>query len=72
MMGSGIVPCLWFDGRALEATEFYISLFPDSHIDRILRSSIDTPGAEETPMKGGMPPRGTDPSAILAVPFSAR
>ena len=41
-----IVPCLWFDGRALEAAEFYISLFPDSHIDQILRSSIDTPGAK--------------------------
>jgi predicted 3-demethylubiquinone-9 3-methyltransferase (glyoxalase superfamily) len=43
---STIVPCLWFDGRALEAAEFYVSLFPDSHIDRILRSSIDTPGAK--------------------------
>ena len=41
-----IVPCLWFEGRALEAAEFYISLFPDSHIDRILWSSIDTPGAK--------------------------
>ena len=42
-----IVPCLWFDGRVLEAAEFYISLFPDSHIDRILRSSVDTPGAKK-------------------------
>jgi predicted 3-demethylubiquinone-9 3-methyltransferase (glyoxalase superfamily) len=42
-----IVPCLWFDGRALEAAEFYVSLFPDSHIDRILRSSVDTPGAKK-------------------------
>ena len=42
-----IVACLWFDGRALEAAEFYVSLFPDSHIDRILRSSIDTPGAKK-------------------------
>jgi predicted 3-demethylubiquinone-9 3-methyltransferase (glyoxalase superfamily) len=42
-----IVPCLWFDGRALEAAEFYVSLFPDSQIDRILRSSIDTPGAKK-------------------------
>ncbi len=41
-----IAPCLWFDGRALEAAEFYVSLFPDSHIDQILRSSIDTPGAK--------------------------
>jgi predicted 3-demethylubiquinone-9 3-methyltransferase (glyoxalase superfamily) len=42
-----IVPCLWFDGQALEAAEFYVSLFPDSHIDRILRSSVDTPGAKK-------------------------
>jgi predicted 3-demethylubiquinone-9 3-methyltransferase (glyoxalase superfamily) len=42
-----IVPCLWFDGRALEAAEFYVSLFPDSHIDQILRSPIDTPGAKK-------------------------
>jgi predicted 3-demethylubiquinone-9 3-methyltransferase (glyoxalase superfamily) len=42
-----IVPCLWFDGRALEAAEFYVSLFPDSHIDRILRWTIDTPWAKK-------------------------
>ena len=42
-----IVPCLWFDGRALEAAEFYVSPFPDSHIDQILRSSVDTPGAKK-------------------------
>jgi predicted 3-demethylubiquinone-9 3-methyltransferase (glyoxalase superfamily) len=42
-----IVPCLWFDGRALEAAEFYVSIFPNSHIDRILRSSVDTPGARK-------------------------
>lgn len=42
-----IVPCLWFDGQALEAAEFYVSLFADSRIERILRSSIDTPGAKK-------------------------
>jgi predicted 3-demethylubiquinone-9 3-methyltransferase (glyoxalase superfamily) len=41
-----ITPCLWFDGRAEEAAEFYISVFPDSHIDYIARSGIDTPGGE--------------------------
>ncbi len=38
-----IVPCLWFDGDAEEASEFYVSLLPDSRIDRILRSPADTP-----------------------------
>jgi predicted 3-demethylubiquinone-9 3-methyltransferase (glyoxalase superfamily) len=42
-----VVPCLWFDGQALEAAEFYVSLFADSRIERILRSSIDTPGAKK-------------------------
>lgn len=36
-------PCLWFDGKAEEAAEFYTGLIPDSHIDRIWRSPADTP-----------------------------
>jgi predicted 3-demethylubiquinone-9 3-methyltransferase (glyoxalase superfamily) len=42
-----IAPCLWFDGRAEEAARFYTSLFPDSRIDHIARTAIDTPGAKE-------------------------
>ena len=38
-----IYPCLWFDGKAEEAAEFYTGLFPDSHIDKIWRSPADTP-----------------------------
>ncbi len=38
-----IVPCLWFDGVAEEAARFYVSLLPDSRIDRVLRSPADTP-----------------------------
>ncbi len=33
-----ITPCLWFDGQAEEAAEFYTSLFPNSRIDRVNRS----------------------------------
>ena len=40
----GIKPCLWFDGAAEEAAEFYVSLLPDSKIDRVMRSPADTPG----------------------------
>lgn len=25
-------PCVWFDGQALQALEFYASIFPNSHI----------------------------------------
>jgi predicted 3-demethylubiquinone-9 3-methyltransferase (glyoxalase superfamily) len=42
-----ISPCLWFDGRAEEAATFYTSILPDSRIDHVQRSPIDTPGAKE-------------------------
>jgi predicted 3-demethylubiquinone-9 3-methyltransferase (glyoxalase superfamily) len=32
-----ITPCLWFDTQAEEAAEFYISIFPNSRITRIMR-----------------------------------
>jgi predicted 3-demethylubiquinone-9 3-methyltransferase (glyoxalase superfamily) len=38
-----LYPCLWFDGNAEEAAEFYCGLLPDSHIDRLWRSPADTP-----------------------------
>jgi predicted 3-demethylubiquinone-9 3-methyltransferase (glyoxalase superfamily) len=41
-----ISPCLWFNGRAEEAARLYTSLFPDSHIDHIERSSVDYPGGK--------------------------
>jgi predicted 3-demethylubiquinone-9 3-methyltransferase (glyoxalase superfamily) len=38
-----LYPCLWFDGKAEEAAEFYTSLVPDSHVDKVWRSPADTP-----------------------------
>lgn len=38
-----IVPCLWFDGDAEDAARFYVSLLPNSQIDRVMRSPADTP-----------------------------
>lgn len=35
--GMTIVPNLWFDGDALEAAEFSVSVFPDSSINAISR-----------------------------------
>ena len=35
---SGITPCLWFDGIAEEAAKFYVSLFPNSHVDAVHRA----------------------------------
>jgi predicted 3-demethylubiquinone-9 3-methyltransferase (glyoxalase superfamily) len=42
-----ITPCLWFDGDAEKAANFYVSLFPDSHIDQVMRSPADTPSGPE-------------------------
>jgi predicted 3-demethylubiquinone-9 3-methyltransferase (glyoxalase superfamily) len=36
-------PCLWFDGKAQEAAEFYVTLLPESRIDKVWRSPADTP-----------------------------
>ena len=38
-----ITPCLWFDGKAKEAAESYVSLLPDSRVDKVWRSPADTP-----------------------------
>jgi predicted 3-demethylubiquinone-9 3-methyltransferase (glyoxalase superfamily) len=37
VMTQPIAPCLWFDGNAEEAVQFYVSVFPNSrvtHVDR--------------------------------------
>ncbi len=34
-----IAPCLWYDTQAEEAAKFYVSIFEDSRISRILRYS---------------------------------
>ena len=38
-----ITPCLWFDGQAEAAAAFYVTLLPDSHVDHVVKSPIDTP-----------------------------
>ena len=53
---SKIAPCLWFDGKAEEAAKFYVSLLPDSRIDKVMRSPADNPST----------PRG----AVLLVDFT--
>ena len=40
---SDITPCLWFDGKAEEAANFYASLFPDSQVDAVHRAPSDYP-----------------------------
>ena len=38
-----ITPNLWFDTDALEAAEFYVSLFPNSRIDLVTHYGDETP-----------------------------
>ncbi len=38
--------CLWYDGTAEQAAEFYVSLFPGSKIDYAARSDDDWPGGK--------------------------
>lgn len=40
---SKIAPCLWFGGEAEAAARFYVSLLPDSRIERVQRNPTDGP-----------------------------
>ncbi len=53
---SKIAPCLWFDSKAEEAANVYVSLLPDSRIDKVMRSPAENPGT----------PKG----AVLVVEFT--
>jgi len=39
-----LITCLWFDGRAREAANFYTSIFPDSSLEDNWIAPTDTPG----------------------------
>jgi len=43
MTPSKIAPCLWFNGEAEDAARFYVSIFPDSRIDKVSRYDGETP-----------------------------
>jgi predicted 3-demethylubiquinone-9 3-methyltransferase (glyoxalase superfamily) len=43
---SKISPCLWFDGEAEEAAKFYVSLLPDSRIDKVQKNPVDSPAGK--------------------------
>lgn len=40
---TGIATCLWFDGDAEQAAEFYVSVFPDSKVTAVHRAAMDYP-----------------------------
>ena len=39
--------CVWYDGRALEAAQFYAATFPDSAVGAVHRAPADYPAGQE-------------------------
>ncbi|MBB1626443.1 VOC family protein [Achromobacter sp. UMC71] len=39
--------CLWYDGGALEAAQFYAKTFPDSAVGRIMHAPSDFPSGKQ-------------------------
>lgn len=50
MLVPRIRPCLWFDGQALEAAEFYCSVFPDSQVLEVSHYVEGAPFPAGTPL----------------------
>ena len=46
-----ISPCLWFNDNAEEAVNYYVSVFPDSKVDKIARWPMDR--TQPAPAKKG-------------------
>ncbi|MBI1360407.1 MAG: VOC family protein [Alphaproteobacteria bacterium] len=53
---SKISPCLWFASEAEEAARFYVTLLPDSRIEKVQKNVGDSPGGKD--------------GAVLAVDFT--
>ncbi|BDB44529.1 MULTISPECIES: VOC family protein [Mycobacterium] len=47
-----ITPSLWFDQNLEEAAEFYVSVFPNSHIEELHRATEAGPGAPGSVLSG--------------------
>jgi predicted 3-demethylubiquinone-9 3-methyltransferase (glyoxalase superfamily) len=46
-----VTPFLMYEGRAEEAMNLYVSLFPDSRVERVIRYGAEGPGAEGSVMQ---------------------
>ncbi len=46
-MAVRIAPCLWFNGQAEEAANFYASVFPDSRVKAVHRAPGDYPSGKK-------------------------
>jgi predicted 3-demethylubiquinone-9 3-methyltransferase (glyoxalase superfamily) len=43
---SKVLPCLWFDGEAEQAAQFYVSLLPNSNIETVQKNPADGPAGK--------------------------
>ncbi len=73
-MQQKIVPCLWFDGQAEEATRFYVSVFENSEIlginrigeeGQVLTTSFRLRGQEFMALNGGPEFRFTEATSFF-------
>ena len=46
-MSQKITPVLWFNMNGQEAAEFYVSLLPNSRIDKVISAPADNPSSKE-------------------------
>ncbi|GGQ14713.1 VOC family protein [Streptomyces pseudogriseolus] len=44
----GFTTCLWFDGQAEEAAQFYVSVFDNSKLGQVVRNTGAVPGEQGT------------------------
>ncbi|MDE0298997.1 MAG: VOC family protein [Candidatus Poribacteria bacterium] len=67
--------CLWFDNQGEEAAQFYVTLLPDSHIEKVYKPDPDAPalvveftlaGAPYMVLNGG-PYYKLNPAASISV-----
>ncbi len=63
-----IVPFLWFDGKAEEAMNFYVSIFKNSKVVRVTRYGEAGPGPKGTVMSATFQLEGQDFYALNGGP----
>lgn len=60
--------CLWFDTQALEAAEYYVSIFPNSKITQVSYWGAESPERDGTPLEVLFDLDGREFSAINGGP----
>jgi len=63
-----ITPFLWFDGQAEEAVNLYVSIFPDSRINNLVRYGDAGPGPKGTVMTASFTLNGLTFTALNGGP----